>query len=334
MNSSETRSPSSGVFSFKILQPTRKAAFVGLGLLLFCACTYPVARSYLASRYAAMLDVESLRRATRLEPGNAQYFDRVGRFLSYARQDVPASVVPYQEAVRLNPHEAQYWLDLANTYQFTGNTQEQGRALESAVRVDPRTPVIAWQAGNYLLLQGHTEQALRQFRIVVENDPDLADRALSLAWRATGDVDVVARNGLPPQPEAYLRFIELLRANDQADAAKNVWHRLAALHEPIDINGALRYLDYELSRRDIDEADAVWKDLLRSNRNLQRYSLSDDLIVNGGFEEPILNGGFDWRYQRTPAVTISIDDSTVHSGLRSLALDFNGRKQDPGVFQL
>jgi tetratricopeptide (TPR) repeat protein len=334
MNSPESRSLSSGISHFDLSSAGRKAAFLALCLLLTGAYSYRVLRSYLASHYASMRDVDSLQRAMRLEPGNAQYADRVGRFFSYARQDVPASVEPYLRAVHLNPHEAQYWLDLANAYQFTGNAQEQGRALDNAVRVDPHTPAIAWQAGNYLLLQGQTQQALRQFRVVVESDPIQADTAISLSWRATHDVNAVVKDGLPPDPEAYLRFLQLLRANDQPDDARTVWHSLAQLHQPIDRKGALSYFDYALSRQDIDEAGTVWNDLLRSNHQLQPYAASDDLIVNGGFEETILNGGFDWRYQPSPSLTISVDDSTVHSGLRSLVVDFNGRSQHPGVFQL
>src|SRR5581483_7572270 len=220
MNSSESRGTSSPNSHVDLSSPARKAAFLVLCLLLIGGYTYRVLRSYLASHYAAKLDVESLELAMRMEPGNAQYADRVGRFLSYARQDVPASVAPYQQAVRLNPHEAQYWLDLANAYQFTGNVQEQGRALANAVYVDPRTPAIAWQAGNYLLLQGQIQQALRQFRVVVESDPTQADTAISLGWRATHDVNALMTDALPHESDAYLRFLQLLQASDQPKEAR------------------------------------------------------------------------------------------------------------------
>jgi hypothetical protein len=50
-------------------------------------------------------------------------------------------------------------------------------------------------------------------------------------------------------------------------------------------------------------------------------------------EEAITNGGYDWRYQQSASVSVSVENTTVHSGLRSVAVDFNGSRQDPGIFQ-
>lgn len=332
MNAPETRGLPSAVISIE-LSPLRKSILLAVCLLLACAYTYRVLRSYLASHYADKRDVASLERAMRLEPGNALYADRLGRFLSFARQDIEASLNPYLNAVRLNPYEAQYWLDLASTYQFTGNTQEQGRALEAAVRADPHTPAIAWQAGNFFLLQGETVQALREFRVVIENDAQQADTAVSLCWRTTRDVSALMRDALPPEANAYLRLLRLLVNDNRPDDAKDVWSHVAELRQPIDMRTALRYADYSLAQGDIDQAIKVWKDLLQRDQ-LERYSIADDLIVNGGFEEPVLNGGFDWRYARYAGVTVSIDTTTVHSGMRSLKLDINSNLQVPGVLQL
>ena len=333
MNAPETRGLPSAVISVE-LSPLRKSILLAVCLLLTFAYTYRVLRSYLASHYAAKRDVTSLERATRLEPGNALYADRLGRFLSFARQDLTASLNPYLDAVRANPYEAQYWLDLASVYQFTGNTQEQRRALEAAVRADPHTPAIAWQAANFFLLQGETAQALRQFRVVIENDAQQADTAVSLCWRATHDVGAVIRDALPPESDAYLRLLRLLVNDNQMDDARDVWSHVADLRQPIDIRTALRYADYSLARGDIDQAIKVWKDLLLRDKQLKPYSVADDQVVNGGFEEPVLNGGFDWRYARYAGVTVSIDTTIVHSGMRSLKLDINSNLQVPGILQL
>ncbi len=46
--------------------------------------------------------------------------------------------------------------------------------------------------------------------------------------------------------------------------------------------------------------------------------------MNGGFEEELLNAGFDWRLDRMGGVDVSLDRDTFHFGTRSLRIDFQG----------
>ena len=52
-----------------------------------------------------------------------------------------------------------------------------------------------------------------------------------------------------------------------------------------------------------------------------------NLIVNGDFSLDVLNGGFDWQYEKLQSVTLTLDPSDFHSGTRSLLIAFDG----PGV---
>ena len=45
------------------------------------------------------------------------------------------------------------------------------RRLEHGLVADPNTPDLAWEAGNFYLVQGETDKALREFRVVMESDP-------------------------------------------------------------------------------------------------------------------------------------------------------------------
>jgi hypothetical protein len=47
-------------------------------------------------------------------------------------------------------------------------------------------------------------------------------------------------------------------------------------------------------------------------------------MVNGGFELPLLNSGFDWRYQTADHISVTVDDRVAHSGTHSLSLSFDG----------
>jgi hypothetical protein len=52
-----------------------------------------------------------------------------------------------------------------------------------------------------------------------------------------------------------------------------------------------------------------------------------NLIVNGDFSLDVLNGGFDWQYEKQQSVTLTLDPSDFHGGHRSLLITFDG----PGV---
>jgi hypothetical protein len=56
-------------------------------------------------------------------------------------------------------------------------------------------------------------------------------------------------------------------------------------------------------------------------------------MVNGGFREKILNGGFDWRYRQVPHVDVTVG-AAPGAGGRSLAITFDGENiDDSGIFQ-
>src|SRR5205807_2995953 len=117
-------------------------------------------------------DLSNLQQAVRLEPSNAEYRELLGRNLGLFGGNLNDAVASYRTAVDLNPYVARYWLDLAGTYQVAGRTTEQEQTVEQAVKADPTTPHVAWEAANFFLVQGDRERALRNFRVVLANDPE------------------------------------------------------------------------------------------------------------------------------------------------------------------
>ena len=62
---------------------------------------------------------------------------------------------------------------------------------------------------------------------------------------------------------------------------------------------------------------------------------SNNLIVNGSFSLPVLNGGFDWQYHRQPGVTLALDSDESHDGHRSLSIVFEGPGvEEGGIYQV
>jgi len=289
------------------------------GYLRFAALEFRAAHSDAGNTTAG------IEQAVRLQPSNGEYHARLGRLLE-ATGDVSDARQQYQAALRLNPHDARYWLDEAGAQERIGNLTEQGRALEHALDVDPRTPEVAWKAANFYLLQGNTDAALRQFHSVLEGNRDMAPAVLDLAWRATHDVNRLVADVLSNDPAPQLALLDTLAGYHETKAAQTVWIHIVSTGRPIELRLALPYINYLIEQREIAAALAAWNQLATVDR-VPAYLPSQNLIVNGGFDAEILNAGFDWRYYKQNEVGLSLDETVFHGGHRGLAISFQG----PGV---
>jgi tetratricopeptide (TPR) repeat protein len=319
----------------ELRSPLRNSSFA-LVCLVFVGLYMQWARhAYLASHLAAVPDSPNLQKAILLEPSNAEYRDLLGRNLALKGESLDGAIANYQIAVQLNPYVARYWLDLAGAYQLAGRTREQEESVEHAVEADPTTPHIAWEAANFFLVQGDREKALRYFRVVLANDPEAVDSALQLCWRATGDANRILDRALPRRPDLYLSFLRLLISKQEVAAAENVWNRLIALNQEFSTKLAFPYFRFLIAKQEVTAAQTAWQQLAVLDRSIQPYLPSrENLIVNGGFEENVLNGGFDWWYQSNPHAALAIDTSVFFNGTRSLSVTFDGRNPgDAGIIQ-
>ena len=302
------------------------ACCVLVGLYLHLAL-----RAYLAAQLAATPDLSSLNKAVRLEPSNAEYRELLGRNLALSGARLDEAISDYWTAIHLDPYEARYWLDLAGAYQVAGRINEQGESVEHAVDADPTTPHVAWEAANFFLVQGDQERALRYFRVVLANDPEAVDSALQLCWRATGDANQILDRALPQRPDLYLSFLSLLISKQEVAAAENVWNHLIALNQEFSTKLAFPYFRFLIAKQEVAAAQTAWQQLAVLDPSLQPYLPSrENLIINGGFEEDLLNGGFDWWYESKPHVILAIDTSEFHSGTRSLSVTFDGQSASEG----
>jgi hypothetical protein len=319
----------------ELRSPLRKFSFAGACFVLVGLYLYLALRIFLASHLAATPDPSNLNRAVFLEPSNAEYRDFVGRSLALSGMSLDDAIATYRIAVSLNPYVARYWLDLAGAYQLAGRTREQEESVERAVEADPTTPYVAWEAANFFLVQGDQEKALRYFHVVLANDPDSVDSALQLCWRATGDANQILDQVLPRRTDRYLSFLRLLISKQEVAAAENVWNHLIALNQEFPTKLAFPYFRFLIAKQEVAAAQTAWQQMASVDRSLQPYLPShENLVVNGGFEENVLNGGFDWWYESNSHAVLAIDTSVFFNGTRSLSITFDGRNPgDAGIFQ-
>jgi tetratricopeptide (TPR) repeat protein len=316
--------------------PVRRVAFAGLSLFFAAVYLTFAARAFWAAHLATQPGEADIQKAIRLEPSNSEYPAVLARNLALSVATLNDAVSNFKIAVKLNPYQSSYWLDLAGAYQLAGETDQQAEAVQRAAAADPMTPHVAWQAANFFLLQGDVSKALPYFHTVLANDPDSTDSALQLCWRASGDANQIFDHALPQRPDLYLSFLRLLVAKQEIASANIAWDHLIGLHQPFPPRPTLPYFRLLLASQQVTPAVTAWRQLADVNEQIRPYLPGpENLIVNGGFEENLLNGGFDWWYDANPNAKLAIDTTQFFSGTRSLSVTFNGRNAaDAGITQL
>ncbi len=314
--------------------PLKKRALIALFACIAGYCVV-VTVQFVSEWLASRMRVASLRAAVKLDPGNADYRGRLGRYYELVARDSSSAIEQYQAAARLNPHDAHYWLNLASAYQVRGDIEDQSSAIEHAVQADPTSPAVAWEAANLYLVQRQTARALQEFHVVMDGDPYLPEAAMRMCWRIAPDVDLLLKDVIPARVDSYLTFLGLLISKEETSGTVKVWDALIGLHQPVGIQPVFNYIQYLLLHKSPDEASLAWREaasLLGLNAYLPS---SNNLIVNGDFHLDVLNGAFDWRHQKRSAVSLSLDNSDFHAGHRSLALVFDGPGvEDAGISQV
>jgi tetratricopeptide (TPR) repeat protein len=315
--------------------PGRKRAVAAVAILLAVLYFGFAGRELIASWLGDRAELKSLQWAARLDPGNADYRNHLGRYYDLVARDPASAVGYYKAAVQLNPHSARYWFDLAGAYQVLGDTASQAASLEQAIHADAMTPDVAWEAANLYLVQGETDKALHEFSVVLANDVSLAASAIQYCWRINPDVDAMLRDVVPHTADAYIAFLRLLETKEEVKGTFKVWDALQQMHQPFERREVYDYVHFLIQHKEVDQAVLVWQQAADRFGLTAYLPSASNLIINGNFDLDVLNGGFDWQYQKQGSVTLLLDPSEFHSGRRSLLIAFDGPGiSDGGFYQL
>ncbi len=293
------------------------------------------AREFLAAKFAAKDSLRGVEIAIRLEPGDADYRYQLGRYYWFVQRSAENAIAPYQAAIRLNPFEARSWFDLAAIYQYLGNVPLQENALQHAVEEDPSTPNVAWEAANLYAVQGETQQALKEFRVVLKNDPYRPPAALAICWRIDPDIHGLLQDVVPADPKVYSWFLEYLVSKKESGPAASVWAAMAKLEEPIERRYLFAYMQFLITTKDVDQAQLVWRQGADLAELTAYQPSASNLVANGDFSLNVLNAGFDWFYRQSQDVSLALDPTQPHTGNRSLRIILDSRGlEDCGIQHL
>jgi tetratricopeptide (TPR) repeat protein len=302
--------------------------------IVFCACVlYGVAafRQLHAALAASAGDLPGLETAVRLEPDSAEYQNALGRMYAFTLGRPSDALDHLQLATALNPHRSRYWIDVAAAGRILGPPEKCREWLRNAVAADPTNPAVAWEAANISVANGDVAQALTFLHAVAEHDESRRARAIELALRVNPDDEFVMRGVVPPSSEAYLDTLRILVSEQRADAAQRTWEKIVELHQPINPNDMFTYLQFLLDRRQSASAWSAWTDLLKLSPSLHPYKRDQrNVIVNSGFELPLLNAAFEWRAANATNGALLRDTGEHHSGKYSLLATYDTGRSDGG----
>jgi len=317
----------------ELRSPAKKRAALAAVLVVSAVYIGLAATQFLSAYFSTASDAISLKRAVRLDPGNAEARYRLGKFELLARQSPQSALSWLESAAGLDPHAGRYWTDLAIVQASLGESDSEQRSLQHALEVDSHTPEIAWDAANLYLALGAIDQAMKEFHVVFENDATLTWPALRTCWKIRPDIDYLLANVVPPA--VYPAALEFLVANHETAAASRVWDQIFSAQQPMKRTDLFDYVRYLILHHEAADAARVWQQAAGMTAVQAYQPSSENLLVNGDFSLDILNGGFDWVYQKTEGVLLALDPSEAHSSARSLRITFDGPGiRDAGISQV
>jgi hypothetical protein len=297
-------------------------------LMILLFCIYLAARRGVGAWSFRRGSPDAIQTAIRWDPANPAYYDALGTLTHlYATGDNSNQIVQlYEGATRLSPHDAQFWADLGNGYDWAGRSSDALDAFQRARNLYPNSSEINWRLANFYVRARKIPEALQALRMVLLEDSTARRKVFALATNATRDKEAILEM-LPPQAPDFFDYLNFRLENGDIAGAEEAWARILQLNLPFDLRAAFPYFDALIQRRELEQLSATWAALAqRFPAQIQRVGASSNLVTNGSFESDILNGGFDWRVVPTEGAVVSVDSAGAFEGSRALRIAFQGSR--------
>jgi tetratricopeptide (TPR) repeat protein len=284
-------------------------------------------RSAWASHAAGLGTVAGIQRATRLEPGNAEYWYLLGRYWQFNLEgpDSRKAINAYRNALSFDPHSAETYIDLATAYEGIDDIPDARENFLKAKKAYPLSAGVSWRVGNFFLRQGEMDEAFTQIRESVVADRARGAEAFSRCLRVEPNLKTVLDRAIPGDPVVYLDIIRDLSEEGHTTESLIVWDRLVAMSPSIPLTEIYPIINLLRAKKDFTEASRVWKQGVAMAGLDHLGDPPASLVWDGGFESGLRNFGYSWFYeQKIRTVQVGLDQKEKHSGKQSLRLTFDG----------
>ena len=221
----------------------------------------------------------------------------------------------YFKSVSLNPFEIEGWLGLSEHYLQNNDKKNAKISLYRALDLSSNYPSRLWESSIIAMRLGEDQIATENLKKVIISDPEKRYRAFETAWLIFKDSEVITDNIITD--ESIVDYLQFLIRKRDVNESKQVFESIRKnnLEQNIDERTFRDYINLLIAHKEIDHAYAEWRN---------KYPIeTPDLVWNSGFENDILNYGFDWIVNEGNNFEISIDDINNSKKLR---IDFNGEE--------
>jgi hypothetical protein len=305
-----------------------RALLIVLEIAAFLLLSVRVGMNLMASRAGEGAGAAELNRAIELDPGNAEYHLRLARLALYSVANASPELAQehLSRAAELSPRNVQVWLELSAAYGFQGDTEKAESYLRRADILAPQIPAIQWVVGNFFLLQGNIDQAFKHLRSTLNGSHKYDSILFRTAWKASEDGATILAELIPDRAETEFSYLYYLLDENKLPEALAVWNRIAASPQKFEAIQAAGFLDRLLADRRPADAAHVWNDLRDKGLIKPTYQpTAQNLMINGDFEEDLVNGGFDWRIGKVEGAQAFVHGDAFHSPSHSMRVTFDGK---------
>ncbi len=307
------------------------------GVLVVASVLVTVGVSFFSLRAAvAAYGAESetgagLELATKLEPGDAEYWYRRAHFQQFnlEQPDPEGATESFRRAIALDPNYTDAWLDLGTSLELDGDKAGAREAFTRAKASYPASAEVSWRLANFLLREGDEKGAYQEFRQALLAEPRRAAATYSRLYRANPNLEKIMDEVLPAEPRVYVDVLGEALGAKQMDVAAKVWARLLTLHPTLGIRDFDRYVNELLVNGEYEDARRVW-DQGTTRMNLPPLLAPERSAVwDASFESGIDGSAFAWHLLPfRDGVQTRLDPGEKLSGHQSLRMSFDG-KHDP-----
>ena len=119
--------------------------------------------------------IKAYQQALRINPDDADAWVNLGLTYSHADQTTKA-IEAYQQALRINPDDAGAWYNLGTTYSHADQTAKAIEAYQQALRIDPDNAAAWYNLGVEFKFSGESQRVMEVYRRLKALDPAFADK--------------------------------------------------------------------------------------------------------------------------------------------------------------
>jgi tetratricopeptide (TPR) repeat protein len=310
--------------------PSRRWMIFALTLIVFVAVCVSSGYAWYADHLAGSSEPADWLRAAQLEPGNGDYWYKLGFNRQWDLNNADAGeVIGYlRRAVAIDPRSATFWMALGGAYESTGQLTQARDAFHAALSSYPASAEAHWRFGSFLLRQGETQQAYGEIHLALQIDSRLIPLAISRTWPATHDAEALLNEVLPHTIDAQQQALEAFSEDHLVEPALVVWKHMTSSGQTIPVKNVFPLENILIEANRDDDARAVWRQALIASGNPGGAQTGSSVVFNGGFEYDAADGGLDWHLVPVNGVNYDYDSVNPHSGKRALRLSFDG-EQNP-----